>query len=63
MVIKYSDRISGYVDEKTPVLKFFDGKGYLIMTIMMGGGISLRYFCGKKTACPAFPKTYGKSNE
>lgn len=42
MVVKHSDRITGYDDEKTHVLKFFDKKGYIMMAIMMGGGIGLR---------------------
>lgn len=42
MVRKHSARIQGYLSEKTSVLKFFDAKGYLMMAIMMGGGIALR---------------------
>lgn len=44
LVGKHSDRIRGYGEEKMHVLKFFDIKGYLIMAIMMGGGIALRSF-------------------
>ncbi|WP_165045542.1 hypothetical protein [Adlercreutzia sp. ZJ138] len=44
LVGKHSDRIRGYGDEKIHVLRFFDVKGYVIMTVMMGGGISLRAF-------------------
>ena len=42
MVGKHVHRIRSYPDAKTNVFKFFDIKGYLIMAIMMGGGISLR---------------------
>ncbi len=42
MVGKHSDRIRGYQEGKTFILKFFDKKGYIMMAIMMGGGIALR---------------------
>lgn len=42
MVRKHDARIRSYRDEKTFVLKFFDKKGYIMMAIMMGGGIALR---------------------
>ncbi len=42
MVGKHVSRIRAYPDAKTNVFKFFDVRGYLIMAIMMGGGISLR---------------------
>lgn len=44
LVGKHSDRIREYGEEKMHVLKFFDIKGYIIMAIMMGGGIALRSF-------------------
>ncbi|WP_165248161.1 hypothetical protein [Adlercreutzia sp. ZJ141] len=44
LVGKHSDRIRNYGNEKIHVLKFFDAKGYVIMAVMMGGGISLRAF-------------------
>ncbi|WP_206214787.1 MULTISPECIES: hypothetical protein [unclassified Adlercreutzia] len=44
LVGKHSDRIRGYGEERTHVLRFFDVKGYVIMAVMMGGGISLRAF-------------------
>lgn len=44
LVGKHADRIRGYGEEKMHVLKFFDIKGYIIMAIMMGGGIALRSF-------------------
>lgn len=42
MVGKHAERIRGYADDKTHILKFFDKKGYIMMAIMMGGGIGLR---------------------
>lgn len=42
MVGKHSDRITGYNEDKTHVLKFFDKRGYVIMACMMVGGIALR---------------------
>ncbi|WP_172135088.1 hypothetical protein [Adlercreutzia sp. ZJ473] len=44
LVGKHSDRIRGYGEERTHVLRFFDVKGYVIMAVMMGGGISMRAF-------------------
>ncbi len=44
LVGKHSDRIRGYGENKMHVLRFFDVKGYIIMAVMMGGGISLRAF-------------------
>lgn len=44
LVEKHSTRIHGYGDERMHVLRFFDVKGYVIMAIMMGGGIALRSF-------------------
>lgn len=42
MVRKHAGRIQGYLERKTSVLRFFDAKGYLMMAVMMGGGIALR---------------------
>lgn len=44
LVGKHADRIRSYGEDRMHVLRFFDVKGYLIMAIMMGGGISLRAF-------------------
>lgn len=44
LVAKHAARIRGYGEEKMHVLRFFDVKGYLIMAVMMGGGIALRSF-------------------
>ena len=41
MVGKHAKRIGGYEEAKTNILKFFDKKGYIMMAIMMGGGIGL----------------------
>ena len=42
MSVKHSKRIKGYREEFRPVWNFFDLKAYLIMVIMMSGGIWLR---------------------
>ena len=42
MVGKHADRIMSYEEDRSAVWKFFDTKGYIIMAIMMGGGIGLR---------------------
>ncbi len=39
---KHSRRIHGYEEPFRPVWHFFDWKAYLIMAVMMGGGIGLR---------------------
>lgn len=44
LVGKHSDRIRTYGKKPTHVLRFFDIKGYVMMAIMMGGGIALRSF-------------------
>lgn len=44
LVGKHAARIRGYGEEKMHVLRFFDVKGYIIMAVMMGGGIALRSF-------------------
>ncbi len=42
LVGKHADRIRSYGEDRMHVLRFFDVKGYVIMAIMMGGGIGLR---------------------
>ena len=42
MSIKHTKRIKGYPEEFRPVWHFFDLKAYIIMAVMMGGGIWLR---------------------
>lgn len=42
MSIKHTKRIKGYEEEFRPVWHFFDLKAYIIMAVMMGGGIWLR---------------------
>ena len=44
LVGKHAARIRSYGEEKMHVLKFFDVRGYLIMAVMMGGGIAPRSF-------------------
>ena len=38
-------RIGGYQDERQFFLKFFDIKAFIIMAVMMAGGIGLRASC------------------
>ena len=42
LVKKHTKRIRNYTDEKLFFLKFFDIKSFIIMVVMMGGGIYLR---------------------
>lgn len=42
MTQKHGRRISGYEEKYRPFWNFFDIKSYIIMVIMMGGGIGLR---------------------
>lgn len=42
LVKKHSARIRGFEEDKKHIWHFFDKKGYIIMAIMMGGGIALR---------------------
>lgn len=42
MSIKHHKRIKGYKEEFRPIWHFFDLKAYIIMAVMMGGGIWLR---------------------
>lgn len=42
LVRKHTARIQSYTEEKQFFLKFFDAKSFLIMAIMMSGGIGLR---------------------
>ena len=44
MVGKHSNRIANYEAEKIAIWRFFDKSGYIMMAIMMTGGISLRAF-------------------
>ncbi|MGM9567788.1 MAG: hypothetical protein ACI3W6_06385 [Clostridia bacterium] len=43
MSMKHTKRIKGYREEWRPVWHFFNLKAYLIMALMMGGGIGLRF--------------------
>lgn len=42
MTQKHSKRIMNYDEKYRPVWNFFDIKSYIIMAVMMGGGIGLR---------------------
>lgn len=42
LVRKHTARILGYQEERQFFLKFFDRKAFLIMAVMIVGGISLR---------------------
>ena len=42
LVQKHTQRISAYGEERQRFWKFFDGKSFLIMAVMMTGGIALR---------------------
>lgn len=42
MSMKHTKRIKGYAEEFRPVWHFFDLKSYIIMAVMMSGGIWLR---------------------
>lgn len=42
MSVKHTKRIMGYSEERQPFWRFFDLKAYIIMAVMMGGGIGLR---------------------
>lgn len=42
MSAKHTKRIMGYSEERQPFWRFFDLKAYIIMAVMMGGGIGLR---------------------
>lgn len=42
MSLKHGKRIRGYREERRPIWHFFDLKAYIIMAVMMGGGIWLR---------------------
>lgn len=50
LVKKHTDRIVRYQEERQFFLKFFDGKSFCIMAVMMTGGITLRY----SGICPDF---------
>ena len=42
LVKKHTARINSYPEERHFFLKFFDGKAFVIMAVMMTGGIGLR---------------------
>lgn len=42
LVVKHTPRISSYADERHFFLKFFDVPAFVIMAVMMTGGIAIR---------------------
>lgn len=44
MVIKHAARIASYPAQRLSIWRFFDVPGYIMMAIMMSGGIALRAF-------------------
>ena len=48
LVRKHTARIANYEQERQFFLKFFDLKSFIIMAVMMGGGITLR----SSSICP-----------
>lgn len=42
LVKKHTARIRSYIEEHLFFLKFFDGKSFAVMAVMMSGGIGLR---------------------
>lgn len=42
LIDKHAARIRAYKQAKLPLWMFFDVKGYVLMAVMMGGGIALR---------------------
>ena len=44
LVVKHTDRITGYEEDRHFFLKFFDVPAFIIMAVMMTGGITIRAF-------------------
>lgn len=42
LVRKHTERIRGFEEDRKHVWHFFDRRSYIIMAVMMGGGIALR---------------------
>ncbi|MEY8413256.1 hypothetical protein AALB51_18730 [Lachnospiraceae bacterium 62-26] len=42
LVKKHTARINGYLEERHFFMKFFDGKAFAVMAVMITGGIALR---------------------
>lgn len=42
LVKKHAERIRGFEEDKKHIWHFFDKKGYIVMAVMMGGGMALR---------------------
>lgn len=43
LVGKHTGRIHEFVNERQAFWRFFDGKSFMIMAVMMTGGITIRY--------------------
>lgn len=44
LTIKHTTRIMTYKEEKQLVIKFFDVKSFIIMAVMITGGVTIRMF-------------------
>ncbi len=44
LVKKHTARMLGYTEKKQPIYRFLDLKAFLIMVVMIGGGILIRRF-------------------
>lgn len=44
LTVKHTRRITGYANERQPLMKFFDTRSFIIMIVMMSGGILIRAF-------------------
>jgi hypothetical protein len=44
LVKKHTARMLGYAQDKQPIYRFLDLKAFLIMVVMIGGGILIRRF-------------------
>lgn len=42
LTVKHTKRIAGYGDERQLFVKFFDVRSFVIMAVMMSGGIAIR---------------------
>lgn len=42
LTVKHTDRIAGYIEPRKHVWHFFDLKSFIVMAIMMAGGILIR---------------------
>ena len=67
LVKKHTERVSAYSEERHFFLKFFDGKSFAVMAVMMTGGIALRavFYTGLGAALllagVLFGRNYGRA--